>query len=417
MSKTIKLKATQPQADFHNLETKYSLFVSGFGAGKSEALINQAIIDASESPQALIGLYAPTTDLARLILAPRLCARLDEIGLEYVYNKVENTVKVKGGQFGSFILRTLDRPERIVGYETYRSHIDELDTLPFQKASDAWNKVIARNRQRPKGIKEPFNRVSAYTTPEGFKFAHHRWVTYKNKLYGMIKASTRSNPFLPADYIDALVDTYPAELVKAYIDGEFVNLTSGTVFRSYDRQAHDSNVRPSQEDVLFIGMDFNIDHMAATIWVRRGDKHIVGDEISDAYNTPAVIDIIRARYPNNRVIVYPDSSGKSRDTRGGASESDIALLQEAGFECRFRPTNPRIKDRVMAMNKALEDGKIRVNATACPRTAECLEQQSYDKHGMPDKTSGVDHQNEATTYYIAYVMPVRKPVVDFNIRF
>ena len=41
--------------------------------------------------------------------------------------------------------------------------------------------------------------------------------------------------------------------------------------------------------------------------------------------------------------------------------------------------------------------------------ANCLEQQAY-RNGEPDKTSGNDHQNDATTYPIAYEMPIIKPV-------
>ena len=45
-------------------------------------------------------------------------------------------------------------------------------------------------------------------------------------------------------------------------------------------------------------------------------------------------------------------------------------------------------------------------------TAACLEQQAYDKSGEPDKRSGFDHQNDATTYPIAFEMPIKKP--DYN---
>ena len=38
------------------------------------------------------------------------------------------------------------------------------------------------------------------------------------------------------------------------------------------------------------------------------------------------------------------------------------------------------------------------------------------KNGEPDKTSGTDHQNDATTYPIAYEFPIVRPVakVDFT---
>ena len=64
----------------------------------------------------------------------------------------------------------------------------------------------------------------------------------------------------------------------------------------------------------------------------------------------------------------------------------------------------------------LRIGRVKVNASKCPVTAECLEQQVY-KNGEPDKSNGRDHQNDATTYPIAYEMPIVKPVAHVPIRF
>ena len=422
MSSTLLIKATEPQTRFHEMTCKYPLFVAGFGSGKSEAMVNQGIIDASHSSSALIAMYEPTYDLVRLILAPRLCEKLTEHGIRYTYNKSENIIYVSNGQFGDFVLRTLDNPERIVGYESYRAHIDELDTLKEDKARDAWNKVVARNRQRPEGIEDVFNRVSAYTTPEGFKFVYNRWVTNKTELYDMVQAPTASNPYLPKDYIESLRNTYPAELINAYLEGEFVNLTAGTVYRSYDRDAQDSTEAVRDNETIYVGMDFNIDHMAATIYVKRDKTWHAVDEISEAYNTPAVITTLKSRYLKNTIILYPDASGGARDS--SAAHSDVTLLEQAGFKIRVRGRsydkhgkNPLVRDRVNAMNAALEQGRIRINATLCPRTAECLEQQAYDKNGQPDKTTGVDHQNDATTYPIAYEMSIKKPVLSLDMKF
>jgi len=69
------------------------------------------------------------------------------------------------------------------------------------------------------------------------------------------------------------------------------------------------------------------------------------------------------------------------------------------------------------MNKALESGMVKVNEQTCPVAARCLEQQAYDKNGEPDKSGGNDHQNDATTYPIAYEMPVVKPVINVPVRF
>jgi hypothetical protein len=271
---------------------KYRLFCAGFGAGKSEAMANAAMIDAAHSSNALIGCYAPTYDLVRLITAERIQAKLSDAGIRYTYNKAENVIYSSSVHFGDFVLRTLDKPERIVGYETYRSHVDELDTLRTEHARMAWNQVIARNRQQPNDVDQPFNQSSAYTTPEGFKFCYERWVTNKNDLYGMVQAPTYSNPYLPDDYVDSLKATYPGELIDAYIEGRFVNLTSGTVYRAYDRQAHDSTETIREKEPLFIGMDFNVTQQAATVYVKRkgGEEWHAVAELVDMYDTPDSIE-------------------------------------------------------------------------------------------------------------------------------
>jgi hypothetical protein len=89
-----------------------------------------------------------------------------------------------------------------------------------------------------------------------------------------------------------------------------------------------------------------------------------------------------------------------------ASKSDIALLEQAGFVVRANPANPAVKDRILASNKQFEICNFWVNSRNCPTVASNLEQQAYDKNGEPDKKSGFDHQNDATTYPIAYEFPI-----------
>jgi len=412
----LKILATKPQADFLTLNARYRLFCAGYGAGKSEALIAAAMIDACQSADALVACYAPTYDLVRLITAARLQEKLTEHGIEHRYNRQDNAIYTSTTRWGDFILRTLDNPERIVGYESYTAHVDELDTLRTEHAKDAWNKIIARNRQRPKGMNDPFNQASAYTTPEGFKFAHWRWIQNKTDDYGIVTAPSYSNPYLPEGYIASLRESYPESLADAYIEGRFVNLTSGTVYSSFDRGRCNSKEQIAQGERLYVGMDFNVGKMAAVIYVRRGEELHAVSEVVDAYDTPAVISHLQERYEGHTICVYPDASGTSRKTVN-ASQSDIALLQQAGLSVRAPKRNPAVKDRIISANTGFEQGLIKVNSKTCPEFTRCLEQQAYDKNGEPDKTSGHDHMNDAGTYVIAYEMPVRKPVSDVSIKF
>jgi uncharacterized iron-regulated protein len=90
------------------------------------------------------------------------------------------------------------------------------------------------------------------------------------------------------------------------------------------------------------------------------------------------------------------------------------MLRSAGFQVLANSINPRVRDRVAAMNAMIHNQGVRrlfVNSNDCPSLAEALEQQAWDKNGEPDKTSGHDHVNDAIGYLVAYRFSVaRGPV-------
>lgn len=404
----MEIQLTDPQTRFMQMTAKYPLFVAGFGSGKSLTMVLK-ILDDLGFPGARIGAYAPTYDLLKLITITYLEEFLTESQIPYKMNKSSFIMDVEG--YGPIILRSMDNPGRIVGYQTFRAHIDELDTMREVQATEAWNKIIARNRQKivVDGVIQT-NKVSAYTTPEGFKFAYKRWVKNKVDGYELVRAPTRSNPHLPPDYIDSLRASYPAQLIDAYLEGEFVNLTSGQVYRCYDRELNRSTetVRPGEP--LFVGMDFNVMKGAAVIHVlRNGEPHAV-DEIYNALDTGTQIMTLKERYPDHHITVFPDASGKNR-TSSNTTETDMIQLKMAGFRIVVDYSNPAVKDRVYCMNAMFCNGlgqrRYLVNDEKCPNYAEALDQQVYDDNGMPDKSSGHDHATDAGGYFIAKQYPIR----------
>lgn len=418
--RTIRTTLTPPQGKFFGLQCKYPAFVGGFGTGKTETMAVSAFRDASHSSDALIAMYEPTYDLIRLILAPRMEQKLSEYGVRYKYNKSENIIYTASSGIGDFVLRTLDNPARIVGYESYRSHIDEIDTLKEKHAEEVWIKVIARNRQRPNGITQPFNRVGVYTTPEGFRFVYKTWKRNPKPGYEMVQASTYSNPFLPDDYADTLRGSYPPQLIEAYLNGDFVNLTSGTVYHCYDRRLNASTEVVTGDEPVHVGMDFNVGKMSAIVHVLRGEAPHAVDEVTSGYDTPDVIKTLQGRYGANKIHVYPDASGNSRKSVN-ASETDLSLLRKAGFTVHVDGTNPTVRDRVNSMNamflNAEGERRYRVNAERCPVYAESLEQQIWADNGEPDKTAGFDHTNDGGGYFIVKRFPITRPVAQIPVTF
>lgn len=416
----VKAQANEPQGNFLALPNKNRAFIGGYGSGKTWVGCQAQCIHYWEYPKVNQGYFAPTYSIIRDVFYPTMEEVAFTMGLNVSIKEGNHEVHVYNGRTyrGTTKCRSMDHPGTIVGFKIGHASVDEIDTLTIQKAEECWRKIIARMRNNRTDLK---NGIDIMSTPEGFRFCHKMFVQMvqdnpelKNN-YGMIQASTYDNEKnLPPDYIHSLKEIYPAELIEAYINGQFVNLTSGTVFRSFDRERCNSTENIIEKEPLFIGQDFNVQHMCSAIFVQRPGGFVCAAELKDVFDTPALIAMLQEKYTGHRVIIYPDASAASRKTVD-ASKSDIALLQNAGFDVRANARNPLVKDRVLATNKALETGKIKVNAKNCPTVTRCLEQQSYDQNGEPDKTAGFDHMNDAFSYFATYEFPIIKPMTKVRI--
>ena len=408
------IKAIMPQAKFLAMPQKFKAFVSGYGGSKTFTGCMSMCNHFYQWPLINQGYFAPTYPHIRDIFYPSIEEVAEKMGMSVEIKEGNKEVHFySGNQYrGTTICRSLERPGSIIGFKIGHAMIDEFDVLPVHKAKIAWQKIIARMRYKIDGLK---NGIDVTTTPEGFRYVYQLF--FKNpsekpglkKNYGLIQASTYDNEkHLPKDYIPSLIEAYPSELIDAYINGQFVNLTSGTVYRAYDRIKHNSTETIQEKEPLYIGMDFNVQHMAATIYVHREKAWHAVAELKEVFDTPDMIRLIQDNWQkgNHPITIYPDASGRSRKSVN-ASESDIFLLRQAKFKVKNYLSNPLVKNRVMATNKAFENGGLFVNHLECPTVAECFEQQNYDKNGEPDKTSGFDHQNDASTYPIAYEMPIK----------
>jgi len=417
------LELSAPQNIFiNNLDTKYRGFVGGFGSGKTFVGCLDLLTFAGTHPNTVQGYFAPSYPAIRDTFYPAIEEAANMMGFtaHFAYANKEVSLHRGGYYYGTIICRSMDNPNSIIGFKIARALVDELDTLNKDKANNAWNKISARMRLVLPGV---VNSIGVTTTPEGFKFVYDKFADSPTKSYSMVQASSYENEkYLPPDYIDTLYETYPSHLAQAYIKGRFVNLASGSVYRAFNRESCSSTEEHKNGEPLTVGMDFNIDHMAATIYVNRKGVYHAVDEISEEYNTESVATILKERYSDKgcKVIIYPDSSGKNRSTsaKGSVSESDINILESApyDFECRYNDANPAVKDRINATNAAFEKGLVKINVKNCPNTVKCLEAQVYNDNGSPDKKNGFDHQNDATTYPIAYIMPIIKPQIMPKIR-
>jgi PBSX family phage terminase large subunit len=374
---------------------------AGYGAGKTRALCAKAVHLAMAN-QGFIGVVMePTGPLIRDIWQSDFDDFLEAYDIPYTFRASplpEYTLHLPGGDT-KILCRSFENWQRIIGINGAWILADEIDTVNPTIANKAFPKILGRLRS---GNVRQF---AAASTPEGFRWM---WQTFasedgKNREdRRLIRMRTQDNPYLPPDFIERMQANYDPQLLKAYLDGEFVNLTTGQVYDRFDRAKHVAVQMPDiSREPLRIGVDFNVGNMSAVIAIRVGKSLYVVDEVSGAHDTDALAQKIKAHYPDHRIYVYPDASGGNRSTN--ATQTDIAILESYGMSNQSPKANPPVRDRVAAVQALLENGKGEVRlkiAASCVKTIECLELQSYTEKGDPDKDAGYDHMNDALGYLV-----------------
>jgi hypothetical protein len=374
---------------------------AGYGAGKTRALCAKAVMLAAVN-QGFIGcVMEPTGPLIRDIWQTDFEAFLEAYDIPYTFRASplpEYMLHLPGGDT-KILCRSFENWSRIIGLNLAWVLADEIDTVTPSIANKAFPKILGRLRS---GNVRQFGAAS---TPEGFRWMWNTFGSDEAKQRPdrhLIKMRTADNPHLPPDFIERLQANYDPSLLRAYLDGEFVNLTTGQVYDRFDRAKHVTTTVPdiSREPVR-VGIDFNVGNMSAVIAVRLGSGLLVIDEIAGAHDTDALAQEIRRRHPQQQVYIYPDASGGSRSTN--ASQTDIQILESYGMSNQSPRSNPPVRDRVAAVQALLENGKGQVRlqvAQGCKRVIECLELQCYSDKGEPDKDAGFDHMNDALGYLV-----------------
>jgi hypothetical protein len=391
---------------------------AGYGAGKTRSLCAKAVHLAAANQGFIGAVMEPTGPLIRDIWQNDFDDFLEAYDIPYTFRASplpEYTLHLPGGDT-KILCRSFENWSRIIGLNLAWVLADEIDTVAPSIASKAFPKILGRLRA---GNVRQFGAAS---TPEGFRWM---WNTFgsdeaqQRPDRKLIKMRTADNPHLPPDFIERLQANYDPQLLRAYLDGEFVNLTTGQVYDRFDRTKHvREDIAPIEdEETILVGIDFNVGNTNAALAVRRGRDLFFFDEIAGAHDTDAIGQELRRRYPHARILGYPDASGANRSTN--STRSDVAILASYDISNMAPKANPPIRDRVAAVQAALENGKGETRLWVhprCRRLIECLELQSYSERGEPDKDAGYDHMNDAAGYLVHRVFEVGRATAGKAVR-
>lgn len=300
--------------------------------------------------------------------------------------------------------------------------IDEWADCPYEAWEEVLRPMLSTCRYTIDGVQYIGGHALRIGTPKGFNHCYDTYLAgqdgrepdHMSWLYTSVDGGN-----VPIEELEAARRKMDPRTFRQEYLASFENY-QGVVYYCFDRRKNHTDETVQPGDALHIGMDFNVSKMAAVVYVMRDGLPRAVYEFMDVFDTPAMIKKIEERYSDHNIAVYPDASGKNRKS-SNASESDIALLEDAGFSVCANSTNPAVKDRVNAMNAMLcntyGERRMLVNTHECPKFTQCLERQIYDDKGEPDKKGGFDHGNDGGGYPIAFLFPIEKPATDITIGF
>ena len=383
--------------------------VAGFGAGKTHALCHKTIFLALDNI-GYVGLVAePTYPMVRDVFCRSFDEALERWDIRYEFRvspQPEYKLFFPEGSV-TILCRSLENWQRIRGQNLAFCLADEIDTSPTETAQKASEMMLARMRSGN------LNQLAIATTPEGYKWAYRTFIENEAEDKRLIKAKTMDNPYLPEDFVASLERNYPGQLIKAYLEGEFVNLASCSIYPEFDRNLNYCDTQPNELDTIYVGVDLNVGHCQTTHLVRRGDEfHFFAEKTYR--DTRQIAEGLKELYPHHfktsQLVLIPDAASKQRST-AAAQESDLGILKKAGHKVSAQQSNPLVQDRVNAVCTLIEQRKLKVG-NGCRNLIRTFEQHSYDDKGKPEKggigADDLSHAGDAAGYAVFRLAAIRQ---------
>jgi len=379
---------------------RFRVAVCGRRFGKTHLAIRELAKYASK-PEQKCWYIAPTYRMAKQIVWKKLKKKLLSINWVKKVNEQDLTLELVNGS--EISLRGADNYDSLRGVGLNFIVLDEAADID----SDAWYSVL-----RPT-LADTGGHALFLGTPKGmnwFKEIYDYHTTRNNWM--SFQFTTVDGGNVPQEEVEQARQDLDARTFSQEFLATFENF-SGII--AYAFGTH--NIKPAEEindhEQLILGTDFNVNPMSCTVMRRTRDGlHCVDEIVLNSSNTNELIDEIRNRYPKNPITIYPDPAGVQRKTSANGN-TDIKLLENAGFTVRYHRQHPMVKDRINAANSLFF---LRDNDTTrfyidprCKHTIKSLQQFCYKENSqIPDKDSGFDHMFDALTYAIQFLFPINK---------
>lgn len=392
----------------------YVFLIGGFGCGKSFTVVQLCLFlyeCYARSPQQIqIGVFGVTIKLLKQTVIADLERAFDQAGIPYRDNSQAGTLTV--GSI-TFVYLAMQYPDDIYAFNFSCCLVDEIDELPSEKVAAVVKAVQERNRVRMPANKyfderSPF--VFFSTTAQGLGGTYTLIEDFKKKQipYAVVRGRTADNTALDPQQVERLRALYTEDEARAFLDGEFINLTTGRVYHEFDRSKHVCMRFPVYiGETVYVGLDFNYGYNTCVQNIERGGRIVVVD--ANHYNDMGVAARkLREKYAGNRIVAIPDASGKE------IMQGFVEEFNEAGIEILWNARNPSVVERIMAVNKLLRLNQLAVmqyddrdKESKLDRFIMGLETRDFDDSGKPRKGKGADaydHGADSEEYVVWHII-------------
>ncbi|MEM5810421.1 MAG: terminase family protein [Candidatus Aenigmatarchaeota archaeon] len=388
-------------------KSPYVGLIAGYGSGKTTWLIYHMLMLASENAPHDGGLLCPDLKMFKRDCLPIIDKIRNENNLRVKYNRQDSCLIIDETKSKIWIFHDEDKGESIKGPNLAFMCINEA-TIISKPGFDA---AIARVR-----IKEAkLPQVVWCGTPEGFNHIYKEFIEKQRNDAKIIFAKTTDNPYIHESYVERLKASYDELLLKAYVEGQFVNLTGKPAAYAFDRKKHVKQC-PYQwgKYQVWVSVDFNINPMSATLFYRVTDNPSgvllwAFDSIKlRSADTHDLAKAIKEKVGTN-CILYPDPAGISRSTRN-INVTDISILESYGFkEIRFKRKISSVRDCLNSLNSLLSKNAIMFDPKASDAIID-LEQCQLKDNGEIDKSDPArTHWLDGIKNMVDYEFPIIKP--------
>ena len=387
---------------------KYVALYGGSRSGKTFIIVRSILIRASKCKSRHLIIRQTFNSVKRSIFMDTLPKVLSLCfpHLSYTVNKTDLIVYLANGS--EIHLAGMDNGkavEKILGTEfstIYFNEASEMDYSPIQLVlSRLAEKTILKKR-----VWYDFN------PPKKTHWSYWLFIKRLNPIdeeplpnpeeYSYLLMNPQDNIENIDDEYIKLLETMPEAERKRFLLGEYGDASDGQVYYAFDRDQHvDDSVKqvPGQ---IYIGMDFNVDPMTATLWQVVNNEFHCFDEIylknSDTFK---MVDELKRRKYFGTVI--PDSTGKNRKTSG---KSDHLILKESGYRIP-QVRNPFVTDRVNNVNRLFTSNRIKISPK-CKKLVNDLEKVAWKDNKLDQKTNpALTHVSDSAGYFLWWAEPLK----------